>query len=171
MGLTSLCSRRPTTTLSRSCLPAVGIRAAQHVENVLNKNLFSASGRQMVFQHGCAIDYAAGVLKLWRCLHPSSSLSFLPLQDSRSRRKFTKSSRRSSRCVSCGAAAARRAASRSATRSSTKSSPPCRTSWSRPSATASYSSRPGHPHPDNTRTHHSAWSPQTDDTKGGRVWN
>ncbi|TWW66477.1 SH2 domain-containing protein 3C [Takifugu flavidus] len=58
-----------------------------------------------------------------------------------SEQKSVRSSRPSSRCACCGAAAAPRAANRSATRSSTRSSPPCRTSWSLPRVTASYSSR------------------------------
>lgn len=72
--------------------------------------------------------------------------SLLALQASRSEQRYTRSSRQSFRCASCGAAAARRAANRSATRSSTRCSPPCRTSWSLPCATASYSpSPPGRP--------------------------
>lgn len=61
-------------------------------------------------------------------------------QDSNRERIYTRSSRPSFRCVCCGAAAVPRAANQSATRSLTRSSPPCRTSWSLPCATASYSS-------------------------------
>lgn len=70
--------------------------------------------------------------------------SLLLLQASRSEQRYTRSSRQSFRCASCGAAAAQRAANRSATRSSTRSSPPCHTSWRLPCATASYSTPPTH---------------------------
>lgn len=79
---------------------------------------------------------------LKRVPSPSSPLLSSRLQDSRSEQKYTRSSRPSSRCVSCGAAVAPRAASRSATRSSTRSSRLSRTSWSLRCATASYSTCP-----------------------------